>query len=295
MGKEIVKFTKAELAGSTVYEPNLRAKQGWIRSWLVLMQNAWRSRELIWQLFKRDFLMQFKKSFLGMGWSFFMPVVGMLSWLLYNLAGVLAPGTTGVPYPVYVLTGTVMYAMVGGFINGAANTLEAGRGFIDQVNYHHDALLIKQAMVVIANFAITLIPTVLLMLAFGVLPKATTLLLPLMILPLFFFCAAVGLPLSLLGGIAKDINNILTVGLSLLLAVTPVIYAPDRIAIPLIQKIIHYNPLTYLVCEMRNVVLYGEFAYLDMYLWYSAGSLLFFLVSWRLFYVAEEKVIERMN
>jgi lipopolysaccharide transport system permease protein len=278
----------------TIYEPNQRAKTGWVRTWIVLLRNIKESRELIWQLFVRDFIMQFKKSFLGIGWSFFMPLVGMLSWLLYNLAGVLTPGNTGVPYPVYVLTGTVCYGMVGGFINGAANTLEAGRGFIDQVNYHHDALLIKQAMVVIANFCITVIPAIIIMLFFGIIPKPASLLIPLMIIPLFFLCAGIGLPLSLLGGVARDINNVLTVGLTLLLAVTPIVYAPDRIVIPLIQKIIYYNPLTYLVCEMRNVIIFGELAHPKMYLICVGLSFILFLFSWRVFYIAEEKVIEKM-
>ena len=49
----------------TIYEPNQRAKVGFFRTWLVMFKNIISARELIWQLFRRDFLMAYKKSFLG--------------------------------------------------------------------------------------------------------------------------------------------------------------------------------------------------------------------------------------
>jgi len=90
----------------TIYEPNQRAKLGLFKTLLVVCQNIYNSRELIYQLYRRDLLMQYKKSFLGMGWMFFGPIMGIVSWILMNAAGVLAPGDVGVPYPVYVLLST---------------------------------------------------------------------------------------------------------------------------------------------------------------------------------------------
>jgi lipopolysaccharide transport system permease protein len=86
-----------------IYEPNSRKKLGVIKIWATMFRNIMTSRELIAQLFKRDFLMAYKKSFIGMGWIFLSPIIGIVSWVFMNATGVLRPGDVGVPYPVDVL------------------------------------------------------------------------------------------------------------------------------------------------------------------------------------------------
>jgi hypothetical protein len=49
----------------TIYSPNQRAKTGFFMTWIVMVRNIINSKELIWQLFRRDFLMAYKKSFRG--------------------------------------------------------------------------------------------------------------------------------------------------------------------------------------------------------------------------------------
>ena len=40
----------------TIYRPNQRHELGVFKTWVVMAKNVINSRELIWQLFKRDFL-----------------------------------------------------------------------------------------------------------------------------------------------------------------------------------------------------------------------------------------------
>jgi ABC-type polysaccharide/polyol phosphate export permease len=55
-----------------------------------------------------------------------------------------------------------------------------------------------------------------------------------------------------------------------------------------------WNPLTYLVCSCRDIIIYGRLYHPTGYWLAAVISLLTFMVSWRLFYVSEDKVIERM-
>ena len=100
------------MGNKVVYEPNQYAKIGFLKTMLVIIKNTIASKELIFQLYKRDFLMQYKKSFLGLGWMIFGPIMGVVSWVLMDSAGVLSPGDVGVPYPVYVLFGTSIWGLV---------------------------------------------------------------------------------------------------------------------------------------------------------------------------------------
>ena len=82
-----------------VYEPDQRARLGFVLSWKAMIENVVNSRELIWQLFKRDLLAGSKQSVLGILWIVISPLVGIVSWVLMNEAGVLHPGALDIPYP----------------------------------------------------------------------------------------------------------------------------------------------------------------------------------------------------
>jgi lipopolysaccharide transport system permease protein len=276
-----------------IYEPNQRAKTGFFMTLVVLSQNIYKSRELIYQLYRRDLLMQYKKSFLGMGWMFFGPIMGIISWILMNAAGVLAPGDVGLPYPVYVLLSTSLWGLFMNFYTSTSQTLQVAQGFISQVNFHHEALLIKQGLQDLTNFGITLVMNIVVMVIFHVIPHWQILLLPILIIPVFLLSASLGIIISIANTITTDVQRIAAFVLSLLMFITPVIYSA-KINNPVIHQIIYYNPLTYLVCGPRDLILYGHINNIQNF-WYSIIlSFMVFAFTMRFFYVSEKRVIEKM-
>jgi lipopolysaccharide transport system permease protein len=276
-----------------IYEPNQRLKIGWIRTWIILVRNIIQSWGLIYQLFRRDFLMSYKKSFIGMGWILISPLLAVVSWVFYNSTGILQPGDVGIPYPAYVLLSTSIYGLFGGFYSAASGTLNAGLGFITQVNYPHDALLIKQALLQLANFSIAFLINIIVLFSFGVVPSLYVFLLPLLILPIFFIGSAIGLFACVIEVVASDVNKGITFCIGLLLFITPVIYS-SKVQNPFLQQMIKWNPLTYLIGGARDMVIYGKMEHIDIYLICSGVSFLLFLFSWRIFYITEQRVIEKM-
>jgi lipopolysaccharide transport system permease protein len=281
------------LEKTIVYEPNSRRKIGFFKVWVLMFRNIIASRELIFQLFKRDFLMSYKKSFLGMGWIFISPIIGIISWVFMNYTGVLIPGDVGIPYPAYVLLSTSIWGLFMGFYSSAAGTLGAGASFIMQVKFPHEALLIKQTAQHLANFLITFIVNMIVLLIFGVVPHWMTILFPILILPLFFLGAGIGLIVSVIGVVATDLQKGFDFVLGLVLYITPVIYSPNVNNI-FLQKVIKWNPLTYLIGGVRDLIIYGRIEHLDRFMLASVFALLIFMISWRLFFVSEYKVIEKM-
>lgn len=258
-----------------------------------MIKNIIDSRELIIQLFKRDFFAVYKKSFLGSAWIFISPVIGIVSWVLMNYAGVLQPGDVGIPYPAYVLISTSIWGLFMGFYSSATGTLSAGAGFIMQVNFPHEALLIKQTAQHLANFLLGFILNIGVLVAFGVIPSWKIIFFPALILPLFFFGSGIGLVISVIGVVAEDISKGMSLFMGLLMYITPVIYAPDT-GNAFFQKVIAWNPLTYLVGAVRDLIVYGRFDSWEGYIYSASISLVVFLLSWRFFYMAEHKVIEKM-
>jgi len=105
--------------------------------------------------------------------------------------------------------------------------------------------------------------------------------------------AGMGLISSVISVVAPDIQKAITFLMGLLMYVTPVIYS-ENVTDPLLQTVIKYNPLTYLIGTVRDSMIYGRIEHFDRFMISSLISLLFFLVTWRLFFISEEKVIEKM-
>jgi lipopolysaccharide transport system permease protein len=277
----------------TVYRPHMRHELGLFRTWAVMSRNIWGARELIWQLFKRDLLAGYKKSFVGFAWMFISPLMGIVSWVFLYKTGMFNPGELGIPMPAYVLLGTSAWGLFMGFYGSAASTLGAGSGLLMQVNYPHEALLFKQVANQLANYSINFLMNVVVLLAFKVVPSWGILLFPLVALPMFFLGCALGLMVALISVVAVDLTRFIGIGMSVLMYCTPVIYSPKNPS-ALVQFLNTWNPLTYLVCSCRDMIIYGRLYHPAGYFIAAGVALLAFLVSWRLFYVSEDKIIERM-
>lgn len=277
----------------TIYRPNMRHDIGLFSTWGVMGRNLWGARELIWQLFRRDFFGRFKRTFLGVTWIFVAPLLGIISWVFMQRTGLLQPGDVGIPYPAYVLIGSTMWGLFMGFYGSAAQTLTSGKSLVMQVSYPHEALLFKQTAQHVSDFVLTLLVNIIVLLFFKVVPCWQIVFFPLVALPLFFLGAALGLVVAMINIVAVEIGRVVGIVMGLLIWITPIIYA-DNVMSPLVRRLIKWNPLTYLICSCRDIIVYGRLYNAHVYFVCAGVSLLLFMVSWRLFYVSEHKLIERM-
>ncbi len=278
---------------TTVYEPNSRLRMGLIKTFALLIKNVIESRELIYQLFKRDFLMSYKKSFLGMSWHIIAPIMGIISWVFMNYTGILAPGDVGIPYPAYILLSTTIFGLFMNFYTAASGTLTAGSGFIMQVNFPHEALLAKQVLQQLVAFSITFVVSLGVLFAFGVVPSYLIIFFPLLIIPMMMLGVAIGLVSCIVNVVAPDIQRGIVFLMSLLMYVTPVIYS-SNINNAVLRKVIAWNPLTYLIGGVRDAIIYGYIANFDRFIYSSLLALVIFVLTWRIFFITEEKIIEKM-
>jgi lipopolysaccharide transport system permease protein len=177
----------------TVYRPNQRHEIGWIASWVTMARNTWRSREMIWQLLKRDISAQYKKSYIGTAWVMAGPIMGVIPWLFATQVKLYNPGDVGVPLLVYLIVGRSMWSLFTGFYGNGATTLGSGGRLMTQVNFPHEAMLTKQVLNGLFGFSLGFIVTIVVMLVNGVYPPWGALLFPFTMIPLFCLGAAMGL------------------------------------------------------------------------------------------------------
>lgn len=277
----------------TVYEAHQRRTISLFAAVCIMAVDVVRCRELIWQLFRRDFLMQYKKSFLGLGWIVLSPLIGFASWVFMNAAGVLNPGDMDFPYPAFVLISTTLWGLFTNSVIAASRTLKAGEGFIGQVHYPHHTMLIKELLQSYCNFLISFVFITLLLLCFKVPLCVFYFATPLLVMPMMVLAAALGLSLSIINVVSMDIDNSIGYLLNFLMFLTPVVYTADN-KTGIVKIILTCNPMTYLHGCARDLIVFGQTDNGDVFIYLILAALLFLLLAMKWFYVAEEKVIEKM-
>jgi ABC-type polysaccharide/polyol phosphate export permease len=280
-------------SGSVVYYPNQRAQTGFLRTCLAMLRNIVEGRELVWQLFRRDFIIVYRRSILGYVWIFLAPILGIITWVFMNYTGILNPGKTDMPYPVFVLLGSQMWGLFMGFFDLTSKALGSAGTLMKQIRFEHEVLLVKQVSLAFANFVMTLGIVILVMLAFKVVPPWQAIFFPAVMLPLLFLGAGLGLVVSVFSAVFTDASNIVGKVVGLVMYITPVIYTTD-FSNPVLKALVRYNPLSYLIAACRDILTKGRIDQFGSYLLVSALTLAFFLVALRLFYVSEPLVAEKI-
>jgi lipopolysaccharide transport system permease protein len=275
------------------YRPNQRATESWFTAWKTMVKDCIASRDLIFQLFRRDYVMMYKKSFLGMGWHLAAPIMGILSWVMMNSTGILDPGDVGIPYPAYVLISTTIWGFFMQTFNNMSKVLEIAQGFVMQVGFPHHVLIVKQWLETGASFLLSLIVLVVGVVFLGVVPAPAAVLFPLALLPILLLGTSIGLVVAVVKIVSPDIQKAIMFLMGFWMYLTPVVFSPN-IDSPLMQTIMQWNPMTHLLVGARELFIYGTITNLSIYLMVSLATVVTFMIVWRVFYVTEQKVIEKM-
>lgn len=277
-----------------VYRPNQRFRTSFLRSFLATMASVFSEKELLQYLIRREIVGPYKRSFLGSFWFLISPLAAMLSWVILQFGQILTPGETSVPYPVYVLSGTLVWTFFMRTTNSVGRMLRSAQYVLTHLRFPHEILPAVHIGVSLCHFGVSLLLALPVMILFGVIPHPSILLLPLALLPLLMFATALGLVASVLSAISFDLSQIITTSLGILMFFTPVIYTPEAVRNPALSALIELNPLTYLVALPRAMIVPVGLPPLVPYLCSSVLALVLLLFCWRAFHLTEHRLIERL-
>ena len=123
---------------TTVYTPesSLKSPKAMLRDMLV---DFWSGRDLAWRLAVRDIRAQYRQAFLGILWAFILPLANTLIWIFLSYSGVVKIAETSLSYPVYVFTGTMLWAIFMDALNAPLQQANAARGMLSKLNFPREA------------------------------------------------------------------------------------------------------------------------------------------------------------
>ncbi len=250
-------------------------------------------RELAWRLAVRDISAQYRQTFLGILWAFILPVAHTLTWIFLNSSGIVNIRDTSLPYPVYVFTGTMLWAIFMDAVNAPLQQTTNAKQMLAKINFPREALVVSGIYQTIFNAVIKIVLMLVVILFSGIYPGWNLIWFPLGILSLILTGTALGLLITPVGLLYTDVGKSLPLLMQFLMYLTPVVFPMPKGGISAV--IYNLNPLTPLITTARNWLTDFPLDFLNYYLVINGCVLSLLLIFWIIYRAAMPILIERMS
>lgn len=245
-------------------------------------------RFLLVELVKKDIKLKYRRSYLGILWTLLEPI---LTTVVLTLVFSRVLGKGDISYPVFVLTGRLLYGFFSKSTRASMSSIRRNSGMIKKV---YVPKYIYPFSTVLSNFIIFLISLIVLfgaMILFNVKPTIHIFKGIIPIILLLVLSLGVGLILSTLAVFFRDLEYLWGVALMLIMYTSAVFYDAESLGLGRKAQIFRLNPLFDIILNFRNAVLYGkpfDMEALIISAVISFGSLIIGIV---LFYKQQDKFI----
>ncbi len=273
--------------------PTVHGKHALFQTTRLMFQELASAKELIIRLIIRDFSSRYRQSLLGFSWAFIMPLITVSVFIFMNRAGILQIPDVGIPYPLYSLIGLSIWNLFTIGVTAGTNSIVSAGSMVVKINFPKAALVIAASLNGLIEFIIHLVLIFLAFLYFRITPDGIGSVIGIVsLLPLYLLMLGTGFLLSLTAVVIRDVQNILHLALSGLMLLTPILYPISGSSF--LARVNRWNPFNYLVNTPRDFIILGSSSTLQEYFLTALVSVAIFYVGWRLFYLAQTKIAERL-
>ena len=277
---------------TTVYTPDSSLANPFVMI-RAMFADLWAGRELAWRLTVRDISAQYRRTILGMLWALILPLANTVVWLYLNASGIVVLQETDIPFPVYVFTGTMLWAIFMDSLHAPMSQTGGAIGMLTKLNFPREALLLAGIYKTLFNSGIKIILLLCVLPFFKVNPGWGLALFPVGILALILTGTAIGLFITPVGMLYSDVGHALPLVMQFLMYATPVVFAMPKAG--LAAKLFILNPLTPLILTARNWLTGGTPEYLLYFAGVSAVAFVLLVASWIGYRLSLPILIERMS
>jgi len=251
------------------------------------------SRELAWRLMVRDLSAQYRQTLLGFLWAIILPLANTLVWIFLSRSGVVNLSDTPLPYPIYVFTGTMLWAILMDALNAPLQMVTASKDMLAKINFPRDALLLAGIYKTLVNSLIKIALLMIGLIALGIYPNWGILLFPIGLFSLILVGTVVGLALTPVGLLYTDVGKAIPLLMQFLMYLTPVVFAMPKEGLPAI--LFQLNPLTPLILTARDWLTGFTPEYLVYFISVNVISIILLFILWIIYRLAMPILIERMG
>ncbi len=263
--------------------------------WLVDLGEMLREfvvyRELLYQMTRRDLLLRYKQTIMGVGWAVLMPLTNtaLFSVIFMRVVSL----DTGLPYPLFAYMGLASWNFFAASTRFAVNSLTSNPNLVSKVYFPREVFPFSAVIVSLVDFAVSAVVIAILMAYYGIAPGPTALLLPVVIVVQALFTAGCCLLLAVGNLFFRDVKYLFEVVISIAMFATSAVYPASKVGGTL-GLLIANNPLTVMIDAYRDLLLYGRLPAIGPFAATAVFSVLFFMWAWFTFHRAEYKFAENL-
>ena len=229
-------------------------------------------RFLFTELVKRDFKKKYKRTYLGMLWSIFSP---LLTLLVMRIVFTSFFGRDMEHYTTYLFCGNIIYSFFSEATNGGMSSLLSNAQIFTKVNIPKYLFLFSRNISSLINFGLTFAVFLLFCIIDGISLTLLFLMLFIPIVCLVIFNLGVGLILSALFVFFRDVQYLWSVFTMLLMYMSAIFYTVDGYS-PEVRALFHLNPVFVYIKYFRCIVLESRIPGAIMHILTLGYALLFF-------------------
>lgn len=202
----------------------VHTREPFIRGFGRTVRELIQYHELLGQLIRKELKVKYKNSVLGFLWTLVRP---LLQLLVYSIAiGILLGASRNIPaFGLYMFTGLLAWTLFTDILGGSTGSIVGNSGLITKVYLPTELFPLAVIGAALVNFSLQCVILVGAWAFTRRFPDPTQLpLIPLALLVIIAFGAALGLMLAAMNVYLRDVSYLVDVGLLLWFWMTPIIY-----------------------------------------------------------------------
>ena len=188
----------------------------------------WKYRELTYFLIWRDIKVRYKQTVLGASWAILQPFLSMVVFSIF-FGGFLNVPSEGVPYPIFSYAALLPWGVFSKALNDAGRSLVANRSMITKIYFPRMVIPLASVISGLVDFSIAFVVLLGMMWYYRIPPTSNIWTLPLFLLLALVTALGVGLWLSALNVLYRDIGYIIPFLTQLWFYLTPIVYPASEL------------------------------------------------------------------
>jgi ABC-type polysaccharide/polyol phosphate export permease len=266
------------------------------------VREVWLYRDLLYQLVRREVLVRYRHSLLGVSWALLQPLGLMLlfTFVFTRAVSLGAVADLGVPYPLFLYLGVLPWTLFAMGLTGATQSLAAHRDLVTKVYFPQQILPLTSIASAFFDFCIASLVLVGLVAYYHCTTdwkftfQPALLLLPVVLAVQLLLMTGLGLWLALGNLWYRDIKYLFGVGIQMWMFLTNVLYPLPTDGSAAVRLLTTINPMVPIISAYRSIVIDGACPQTGPFLASAVAAAGFTATGWAMYHALEGRFAERV-
>ncbi|HMT06887.1 MAG TPA: ABC transporter permease [Pyrinomonadaceae bacterium] len=214
--------------------------------------DLWRHRELLYFMIWRDVKIRYKQASFGIAWAVLQPVLTTAIFTVI-FSSVARFDTVDVPYPLFALSGVMIWLFVHTSVSMASNSFVSNTNLVTKIYFPRLILPLAATVAALSDLLFSVLILGLMMVYFAVAPSSQILLAPVALLMTLVLAASLGTLFSALNVRFRDVKFALPFLLQVWMIASPIFY-PSSLLPEKWRLVYAINPMVGILDLFRSAV-----------------------------------------